>query len=91
MSVGEILHIQAQLKKHSLGISKQLLCKVCSLSQLPCDFYVACFALQCTNKIKKHCNGSRYQYACATVSGRQLRLSFDMESCENLLNCHLIL
>jgi len=81
VSVGEIQHIQAQLKKHRLGISKQLLCKVCSLSQLLCDFYVAFFA----------CDGSRYQYVCSMVSGRQLRLSFDMESCENLLNCHLIL
>lgn len=64
-----------------LGISKQLLYKVCLLSQLLYDFYVASFA----------CDGSRYQYVCAMVSGRQLRLSFDMESCENLLNCHLIL
>jgi hypothetical protein len=53
MSVGEILHIQAQLKKHHLGISKQLLCQVCLLSQLLCDFSVASFALQCTNKKKK--------------------------------------
>jgi hypothetical protein len=52
MSVGEILHIQAQLNQHRLGISKQLLCKVCLLSQLLCDF----FALQCTNKEKNTVN-----------------------------------
>jgi hypothetical protein len=88
MSAGELRHIQAQLKKHRLGISKQLLCKVCLLSQLLCDFYVASFALQYTNNGNKHCDRSRYQYACAMVSGRLLRFSFDMKSCENLSNCH---
>jgi len=88
MSVGEILHVQAQLKKHRLGISKQLLCMVCLLSQLLCDFYVASFTLQCTNKGNKHCDRSHYQYVCAMVSGWQLRFSFDMKSCENLSNCH---
>jgi len=87
MSVGEILHIQAEVKKHRLGISKQLLCKVCLLSQLLCDFYVASFGSQCTNK-EKNTDGSRYQYAYAVVCGQQLRFSFDMESCENVLNCH---